>query len=293
MSTLTGNQIDSNPLRSLNPTAYAQTARDFLRYFEINIADKAGLEKLSAVLQAFVQIPYENLSKIIKFGREHQDVNSLRLPDEVWEDYRRHLLGGTCFSLTFLLRSIVETLGFASYPVMAHMKAGKNHHCALIVVFEGAHYLLDPGYVLDVPMRIDGEQRRLYRSAHAGVALKPANRDLHYHLHTFTRDQMQWRYTFADVPVADADFLQHWLDSFSWNGMNGLCLTKSRKDSLIFIHKHFMRETGISGKQNHNLKQNREHVIEQIFGIRPEIVEAAESAVQERLRRSRAQSNLK
>lgn len=235
-----------------------------------------------------MQIPYENLSKIIKFGREHQDVASLRMPDEVWEDFRQYRLGGTCFSLTFFLRSIVETLGFACYPVMAHMKAGPNHHCALVVDFKGAHYLLDPGYVLDVPMRIDGGQRRQYRSAHAGVELRNADTALQYHLYTFTHEKMQWRYTFADVQVSGADFLQHWLNSFSWNGMNGLCLTKSRQDSLIFIHKHFMRETGIAGsKKNYNLKQNREQMIKEIFGIPAEIVEAAEAAVQDRLRKLR------
>jgi arylamine N-acetyltransferase len=268
---------------TLNPAHYHQTAREFLTRNKISRRRPIGIEILDEVLQAFIRIPYENLSKIIKYHKHHQDTMSLRLPDEVWQDYCRYKLGGTCFSLTFFLRAIVDFLGFSNYPVMAHMKAGENRHCALIVDFHSDHYLLDPGYVLDVPMQINTEQRRLFRSAHAGVELRDGNAPLHYNLYTFTQDNFQWRYAFADLPVSDNAFLKHWLDSFSWNGMNGLCLTQARKDSLIFIHKYFMRETTMHGKQNFNLKRNREQTIQEIFGIPPQIVEEAEAAVQQRM----------
>lgn len=265
------------------PSAFLATARDFLRYFNITPAERPSLATLATVLNAFLNIPYENLSKIIKYQRLHQDTASLRLPDEVWEDYRRYGLGGTCFSLTFFLRCIVEALGFTGYPVMGHMKAGPNHHCALIVVHEGVHYLLDPGYVLDVPMALADERPRAFRNAHSGVELRPGEQPREYHLFTFQRDQARWRYTFMDVPVASEQFLQHWLASFHWNGMNGLCLTRVRKDSLIFIHNHFMRETRFDGRQNFNLKRNREQTIHALFGIPAEIIEQAETAIRLRL----------
>ncbi|MFQ5630004.1 MAG: arylamine N-acetyltransferase [bacterium] len=270
-------------VQNLDPTEYRHTARDFLSYFRINAHTSRSLQIIAEILKAFIHIPYENLSKIIKYHNYHHDTASLRLPDEVWQDFRNYRLGGTCFSLTFFLRAIVDALGFTSYPVMAHMQAGRNRHCALIVDFRGKHYLLDPGYVLDVPLLIDNEQRKLYRSAHAGVELRAGDLPLHYNLYTFTQEKIQWRYSFADIPVSDADFLRRWLDSFSWNGMNGVCLTQARKDSLIFIHKYFMRETKIDGKQNYNLKRNREQVIQEIFGIPSQFVEAAEAALQERM----------
>lgn len=268
----------------LDPARHAAVARDFLRHHSIAATRHPEVSTLNDVLQAFIQIPYENLSKILKYHRQHQDTLSLRFPEEVWHDFRTAGLGGTCFSLTFFLQAIVEALGFASYPVLARMKAGEDHHCALVVDLAGNHYLLDPGYVLDVPMQIGGESPRLFRSAHAGVELRPdPEAPLHYQLFTFQAQQQQWRYSFADIAATPERFLAAWLASFGWNGMNGLCLTRVRRDSLIFVHKHFMRETTVQGKQNYNLKRNREQVIHELFGIPGQIVEAAEAAVQERL----------
>lgn len=270
-------------VQKLNPSAYFHVARDFLSFFQISFPESRRFDIIAEILPAFIRIPYENLSKIIKYHKNHQDVTSIRLPDEVWEDFRKYRLGGTCFSLTFFLRTIVEYLGFSSYPVMAHMKAGRNRHCALIVDFQGKHYLLDPGYVLDMPMLMSSTQRRFYRSAYTGVELRDGDLPLHYQLFTFTQETVHRRYEFADLPVSETAFMDHWLDSFSWNGMNGLCLTQARKDSLIYIHKYFMRETKFDRKQNFNLKRNREQVIREIFGIPAEFVEEAEAAVQQRM----------
>ena len=265
-------------LESLNPEAYRSVAQDFLRANRISEAGPADLAKIGTTLQAFVHIPYENLSKIIKFNRQHQDVLSLRMPDEVWDDFRRHRLGGTCFSLTFFLQSILHCVGYRCYPVMAHMKAGPNHHCGLVVDVEGEHFLVDPGYVLDIPLAIRGQRRRVFRTAHTGVEIRDAEQPGHFHVYTFNRENVVWRYEFADVPAPAEEFLRHWLASFHWNGMHGLCLTRVQKDTLIFVHNYFMRKTTLQGKKNHNLKKNREQVIQEIFGIRPEVVEEAEAA---------------
>ncbi len=267
----------------LNPANYHSVAREFLRYHDISPSPSADLALLVQVLQAFMHIPYENLSKIIKFNRFHLDVASLRMPDEVWDDFRRYRLGGTCFSLTFFLHSILDYLGYTCYPVMARMKAGPNHHCAMVVVHGEEHYLADPGYALDIPMPFLHERQKRFRSAHAGIEIRPGERPAHYHLYTFNREQFQWRYEFADVPTPMDEFLQHWLASFTWNGMHGLCLTKIQKDSLIFVHNHFMRETRLQGKKNYNLKSNREQVVNEVFGIPPQIVRAAQEALEANL----------
>ncbi len=269
----------------LDPSKYHYVAQDFLRANRIPLAGRANLQKLGQILQAFIQIPYENLSKILKYNRYHQDATSLRLPDEVWEDFRRHRLGGTCFSLTFLLQAILDYSGFRCYPVMARMKAGPNHHCALVVDQQNEHYLVDPGYAMDIPMAFGENRVRAYRSAHSGVEIRPDAQAGHYHVFTFNQEKVQWRYEFADVPTPMQDFLYHWLESFTWNGMHGLCLTRVHKDALVFIHKHFMRETSFRGKKNFNLKNNREQVIHQVFGIEPELVASAQAALEQNLRR--------
>ncbi len=269
---------------SLNPSAYHDVAKEFLRKNDISLKLPGDLIRLQQVLAAFMQIPYENLSKILRFNRFHFDIASLRMPDEVWQDFRRHRLGGTCFSLTFFLHAILDYLQFRCYPVMARMKAGPNRHCALVVEYEGEHYLADPGYALDIPMPFLQRPVRRFRSAHAGVEIRPAEMPGHYHLYTFDRNHVQWRYEFRDFPTSMEEFLRNWLESFTWNGMHGLCLTRIQKDALIFVHNYFLRETRVDGKRNVNLKANREAMLQEIFGIPPHIVRAAQEALEENLR---------
>ncbi len=271
-----------NPLTlKLDPAEWRHTARDFLRYYNISAATASSIDKLGEVLQAFIAIPYENLSKIIKFNQKHQDADLLRLPDEVWQDFRRFRLGGTCFSLTFFLDAVLHELGFTTYPVMARMNTGPNRHCALIILHEGEHYLVDPGYVLDVPLLLKKEGAMLHRSAHTGVIVSPAREDETFDVWTFNRENRTWRYAFRDVPVSRQAFLQHWLDSFAWNGMNALCLTRNQRDKLIYIRENYFRETGLEGKRQYYMEGNREQIIEQVFGIPAQVIEEADKALEQ------------
>ena len=285
MNTWIEKAAETRLVNKLDPAEYHPVAQDYLRYFDISEKGRPGLTKLAEILQAFINIPYENLSKIIKYHQYHQDLASLRMPDEVWEAYKRHRLGGTCFSLTFFLLVILDYLHYSCYPVMARMKAGPNHHCALVVEHGGEHYLVDPGYALDVPMPFLHRRERVFRTAHSGVEIRPGEVQAHYHVFTFNRQGSQWRYEFADVPTPPDRFLQHWLESFTWNGMHGLCLTKIQKDTLYFVHNYFMREANAAYKKNHNLKRNREEVIRSLFGIDPKIVQRAQEALEENLKR--------
>lgn len=280
--------ITSGEVVKISPEQFHAVARDFLAYHGISRPQHADLPKIGEILQAFMKIPYENLSKIIKFNKSHLDITSFRLPTEVWQDFRRYHLGGTCFSLTFFLHTILDYCGYSCYPVMARMKAGPNHHCALVVLVAQEPFLVDPGYALDVPMRLHGAKRKVFRSAHAGVELVDGETPRSYHLYTFNRAQRQWRYEFSNQPTPPEAFLQHWLESFTWNGMHGLCLTRVQKDSLVYVHNYFMRETNLGGKKNFNLKENREATIQQLFGIPPETVEAAQAALEANLARERA-----
>lgn len=238
-----------SPLQVLDPALYSDVAKNFLQKNNLPTIKTDEITRVAEVLHIFLQIPYENLSKIMKVNRMHQDAMAIRLPNEVWEDFQRFRLGGTCFSLTFFLQTIVHFLGFDCYPVMARMKIGPNHHCALVILNKGQHFLADPGYVLDLPMALSTQRIVQYRNAHTGVEIVPAEKALHYNLSTISRSEKQWRYEFADIPTHAEAFWGHWLHSFSWNGMNELCLSRNEKDALIYVRKFHMRQTTIHGKR--------------------------------------------
>jgi arylamine N-acetyltransferase len=262
--------------------------RIFLKHFDISPRRHPTMTLLREVLAGFSHLPYENLSKIIKFWRYGEsETQRLRLPEEVIDDHLRSHLGGTCFSLTFFLQTILVHHGFACYPVMGDMRAGRNIHCALVVRLEGERYLVDPGYLLRQPMALDPAKPRLYHTEFTGVELRFDPPNGVYEVFTFNRQEMKWRYRFADRPTPPEEFLHHWQASFHRNSMHGLCLTRAAEDELIFIHKDFMRVTSLEGKRNVSIKHNYHAAIHQLFGIAPEYVEQALAALRENMARER------
>jgi arylamine N-acetyltransferase len=271
----------------LNPFLHTAAAAAFHGHFGI-AAKRPDVHYLREILHHFSNFPYENLSKIIKHSEETDLLRKLRLPMEVMEGHIRNRLGGTCFSLTFFLETILVCNGYRCAPVMADMKWSPNSHCALIVTLEDGKYLVDPGYLLNQPMRMADERPRVYDSEFTGVELvrKPGSDTCE--VYTFNRTEMKWRYRFrAEGPCPPEAFLRHWISSFSWNSMHGLCLTRAERGKLVYIHKHFMRESTYDGKKNFNIKNDYHESIRRAFGIESALVEQALSALEFNMARER------
>jgi len=268
----------------LDAAQHHEAVELFLKRYRSSSGRQATETALKKILAGFSNLPYENLSKIIKFHRHGaHEAERLRLPEEVIEDHLQSHLGGTCFSLTFFLQAILLHHGFPCYIVMADMKAGRNIHCAMVVMLGGVKYLVDPGYLLRQPLALDPNRPRLYHTEFTGVELRfnPAHNA--YEVFTFNRQEMKWRYRFVDRPTPSQEFLQHWQASFHRNSMNALCLTRATAEELIYIRRDFMRITNLEGKRNVSIKGKYHATIQQAFGIAPEYVEQALSALRENL----------
>jgi arylamine N-acetyltransferase len=271
----------------LDPSRHQPGVDRFFDHFHVN-TETPGLALLEEILHHFAGLPYENISKIIKANAHWGEyTRSIRLPEEVIADHISCQLGGTCFSLTFFLQAILSNSGFECYPVMADMRAGNNIHCCMIVLMDGRKYLVDPGYLLTRPMELNPDNPRLFNTKFAGVELRYDTQQKTYELYTFNELEMKWRYRFRDKPVADQEFLQHWLASFRWNSMHYLCLTKVYDNGLLYIRKDFMRETRFSKKKNYNVKHNLPEAVEDNFGIDREIVAKAQAALSDNLEKER------
>ncbi|MBN1350425.1 arylamine N-acetyltransferase [candidate division KSB1 bacterium] len=275
--------LDDNLLDSWR---HETSVREFFDYFKIK-EQKPHLTYLKDIITHFAEIPYENISKIIKLNHHWEDSQKLRSPEEVIEGHIASGLGGTCFSLTYYLQTILSNKGFICYPVMANMRAGENIHCSLIVLLDNVKYLIDPGYLLNQPMEINPEKPRLHRSEHTGVELIFDRQTDYYNLYTFSQNDAKWRYQFKDSPCPPAEFIQHWQASFLKPTMHGICLTKVTKSGLIYIHKNFMRETTFSGKRNYNIKTTYHATIHNIFHIDKQLIEQAQAALENNLAKER------
>ena len=267
---------------SLLPENHSDSVRYFINFFDLRL-EKPTFQTLQKILNKFSTIPYENISKIIKLSKTWDNDVKIRLPEEVIDGDVNLYLGGTCFSLTFFLETILLHTGFQCYPVMADMKAGHNIHCAIIVLLDGKQYIVDPGYLLNTPMEISLDKPRFYRTENTGIELFFNSQLQCCQLFIFDHEKMTWRYNFRERPCPHDEFLKHWQASFTRSSMHGICLTKVKKDGIIYIHKEFMRETTFSTKKNYKLKHNLHETINTIFGIDKEVVEQAQDALDKNL----------
>lgn len=264
------------------PENFKEAGNEFLSFYAIS-PKLPDVDYLQQILAAYTNLPYENVSKIIKLNNHFTSEDRIRLPDEVIADHEQFRLGGTCFSLTFYLQAILLHQGFSCYPVLADMRNLPNVHCALVVIMSGKKYLIDPGYLLTRPMQISKDNPRLYRTEHTGVELRFDREEERFHLYTFDRSQYKWRYRFLDQPAAPEQFLKYWHESFYKGTMHGIVLTKINPDGMIYMHNDYMRITTPEGQQKQRVKSDYIRVVEDRFGLQGELVERAQEALQRNL----------
>ncbi len=279
-------EIKQKPSTLLDISTQKKAVERFNSVFSVH-ERPTGLDLLSVILTHFSNFPYENISKIIKYHHHFEGVQKIRLPREIMEDHVQYHLGGTCFSLTYFLEAILTHHGYLCYPAMADMRWGKNVHCVLVVELDKRKYLVDPGYLLNQPMELSADKPRLFKTEFTGVELNFHDGGAVIDVYTFDKTGKRWRYRFVDRPVSIETFLMHWLASFQWNSMHGLCLTRVEKDRLIYIHKTFMRETTFGQKKNYNIKNTLHASIQGIFGIDSKLVEEALTAIESNMARER------
>ena len=249
--------------------------------------DLSDLRQLSV---AFSRLPYENLSKILV-----SDQARPRLPLEVMTDHLELGTGGTCFSLTELLRVLASSSGLRCFPVLAHMRQGANIHCALRVEAGKRAYLVDPGYLLPRPLELGHDPDREPSLGHPVIVaagsvhgvpdgIPPGDFDL------FTREQdgLKWRYRFSDRAPSRAEFFSRWRQSFSLPGMRSLVATRRAADSSrVYLHNHKLRRQGPDQKSTRNVRACLEDTVEQTFGISPRVTRQARDILARRKERWR------
>ncbi len=245
------------------------------------VPDSTGataLERIAAIARTYSRLPYENLSKLIK-ARDHQAADRPRLPDEVLEDHLVRQLGGTCYALTYYLMGILETAGFEAAPLICDMSWGNAAHTALRVDLPDSRYLVDPGYLVFVPVPMARQTVRRRRSTLDGIELHyDAAQDL-YTLFTLRPGQRTRRYCFRDRPAELATFGRAWLASFQSPSMNGLCLTRVTPREMVYIHDDYLKITRPNGTEKARDRDRSRALIQERFGIAPEIVAAAQAAL--------------
>lgn len=239
--------------------------------------DICGLARLTC---AFLEFPYENLTKIIRASTAATPDERYRLPDIIVEEYQEYGAGGTCFSLTCFFETVLKTVGFDCYSVMVDRSYGRDTHCALIVRLHGEKYLVDPGYCLSSPIPITGKETA-HRLPHNTYIISPAGNG-NYTVATERSGLRKARYLLKDRPVAPAEFLKHWDASFGWPMMRHLCVTRLSEDGYLYLRDRHLRHTGRAGKRQENIGAFYDKKVAEAFKMSQKIVSLASNIIMEK-----------
>jgi len=257
---------------------FAQAASSFLTRFGLPGTMTCNPEALREIFRAFSHLPYENLSKILRLPETGKVSPPLfRTPEEVLEGYLADRLGGTCFSLTQCLCSLLSWCGFEAHRVFGDMRHGRNIHCAVVVCLGKEKYLCDAGYLLPEPVLMTPGGKSVLKSALYTYLLEADSADSEaYNLYTSShRDELKWRYRIRDRTASDREFEYRWRLTFKAPMMRQIVLTRSLEEGQVYIHQHHLRLNLPQGKRNLNIRSSMTEKIEELFGIHPAILEKA------------------
>jgi arylamine N-acetyltransferase len=267
---------------TFDQSRFTRASGAFLASFGLCENPSPEFDSLRELYRAFSNLPYENVSKII---RSHDPAENgmplLRTPDEVLEGYLHSRLGGTCFSLTQCLFSLLSSCGFQAYRVLGDMHHGTNIHCAVVVALAASKYLCDAGYLLPEPVLLDPGGSTVHRGVIYTYCLEPDRKPGIYNMHTRSHaGELRWRYRIRDRAVEDSEFESHWRRSFDLPMNRQLVLTRNLDQAQVYVHKNHLRLSLPHGKKNRNIRSSLGQSIEELFGIQAQLVERAHTHVE-------------
>ena len=251
--------------------------KKFLKKFGIDPLRLGEDALIDSVGSAFSHVPYENLTKIIKADALVNPRSAMRYPDEVIGDYLRFGSGGTCFSLTAAITAVYCALGINAYPVLADRHYGADTHSAVIIFKNAKIFLIDPGYLLFIPVPIYNEKSSIVDTGTNTIELKPIKNGEAVELYTAYKNNRKLRLTYKITPADPGHFARVWESSFAWEMMSYPVLTRRTAGAQHYLqgNKLAVYTGGSSQKVVFDDDNIRGAAIASTFGIDPQIIKKA------------------
>jgi arylamine N-acetyltransferase len=230
-------------------------------------------DTLRRAVFAFANVPYENLTKIIRLASGAELDSLFRTPDEVLGGYLSFGTGGTCYSMTYCLRQLLARLGVHADPVTADRTYGEDTHCCLIVERKGKRFLVDPGFLILQPVELP-VGKRIIETPVSKLAIEKVAED-RFTVSTIEKDGEHFRYLLKAEFLSDEEFKDQWKRSFSFQMMKSILITSVLDDRQVYLHNSYLQFTREGSRQKSEIGSNYERTVSQLFGISEEVVKRA------------------
>ena len=180
-------------------------ATDILDY--LGLPTKAPtLRYLNRLIHAYIRkVPWESVSRIIKFHITPETKNCPRLPEEFWCEAISHGFGGTCFESSLAFYSLLTALGYEGYLTINDMDDSRGCHAAIVLFLDGQKYLVDITIPVHAAIHIDPQKAVRRRTALFDYTMRPISENK-YEVERSHRPSKNL-FTLIDVPVSLPDFL--------------------------------------------------------------------------------------
>ncbi len=246
-----------------------------LEHFNIK-RQSPDISLLEKLLDRFSSIPYENATKIIKAGGNMSAYNSFRFPLELAGDYRKFGSGGTCFSLVYLFKSLMDECGFTSKLVLADRNYGSDTHTAVLVNMGDELFLADPGYLIFTPIKLSAEKPVLHTTGLYDIYIEPFSGGKFFDVYSLFPDgNRKFRYRIKNEFVHRDLYLEAWKKSFEFEMMNSLVITKVSQREHFYIRNNFFQHNSLKGKIKKNITTEELICFTSGAGISAEVIRKA------------------
>lgn len=234
---------------------------------------------ISQIAAAFANIPYENLTKIIKADGLLNPSSAIRHPAELLEDHLLWGTGGTCFSLTAACIALYNALGIEAHPILADRHYGPDTHCGLVIFNEQDVLLLDPGYLLFTPTKMPAVEPATVATGYNTIELTPVSPG-RLELATVVKGNRKQRLTYKTSPVDAETFHRAWISSFAWEMMTYPVLTRCTAQQHMYLQGSRLAIRS-SDKTIRQILTNSEQIaaVGQQMGIAPAIIAKAQGVI--------------
>jgi arylamine N-acetyltransferase len=168
-------------------------------------ARKPSLTSLKQLVAAYIHhVPWESVTRLIKFNALPAVTERPRWPDEFWQDALDSGTGGTCYESSLAFYNLLLALGYHGYLTVNDMGQTRGCHAAIIIELAGQKYLVDVTIPILAVLPVQPQKKTRRKTPFHTYFLVPYEGNI-YQVER-TRHPVRNVFTLIDEPVSPAQF---------------------------------------------------------------------------------------